>query len=267
MSSPERDDNLASATKALAEALSQFTKSIGTGISQTSSAVTRDATSQLSSSLHEAAKGLTDASNNIVNRSTDGRRARAQHTRERLLSAARHLFATRGYEGASVADIAKEAGVTKGALYANFDSKEDLFLEIMRGLTEDDAAYLASVDPEELATMIKDVSPDPDSDVSGTSHELSESLERTLLGLEGWIYAVRHEESRAEFREAYSRTLEQIAAMVGERAGHEKPTESDTDVALGLVALQTVSQILGTILGPEKVNPAIARITQRLLKT
>jgi len=56
--------------------------------------------------------------------------SRAQ-TRERLLTAARGVFARRGFHGASVDEIASEAGFSTGALYSNFDGKEDLFLVLM----------------------------------------------------------------------------------------------------------------------------------------
>jgi AcrR family transcriptional regulator len=53
------------------------------------------------------------------------------HTRERLLNAARTVFARGGYHGATVEQVASEAGFSTGALYSNFDGKEDLFLALM----------------------------------------------------------------------------------------------------------------------------------------
>src|SRR4051794_40600447 len=62
----------------------------------------------------------------------DGRRAEARGTaRHRLLDAAATVFAEHGYRAASVDAIASAAGVTKGAVYWNFDSKEDLFFALM----------------------------------------------------------------------------------------------------------------------------------------
>jgi AcrR family transcriptional regulator len=52
---------------------------------------------------------------------------RAQETRRRLLEAARHMFARRGYGQATVDDIVLEAGTSKGAFYHHFASKEELF--------------------------------------------------------------------------------------------------------------------------------------------
>ncbi len=49
---------------------------------------------------------------------------------ERLLRAATRLFAERGYEGTSVQEVVAAAGVTKGAMYHYFGSKDDLLYEI-----------------------------------------------------------------------------------------------------------------------------------------
>lgn len=54
---------------------------------------------------------------------------KAAENRIALLRAASRLFRQRGIDGAGVADIAKEAGLTQGALYAHFDSKDDLAAE------------------------------------------------------------------------------------------------------------------------------------------
>ncbi|KRB50564.1 MAG: TetR/AcrR family transcriptional regulator [Pseudomonadota bacterium] len=54
-----------------------------------------------------------------------------QQTRAKVLSAARRLFSESGYEGATIRDIAAEAGMSTGAVFANFTDKSDLFREIM----------------------------------------------------------------------------------------------------------------------------------------
>jgi len=51
----------------------------------------------------------------------------AEETRQRLLAAAAAVFARRGYDGAAISEIAAEAGVTSGAIYAHFPSKAELF--------------------------------------------------------------------------------------------------------------------------------------------
>ena len=56
------------------------------------------------------------------------RRAR---TRERLLSAAREAIAEKGFHRATLDEIAARAGLTKGAIYDNFESKDQLFLAVV----------------------------------------------------------------------------------------------------------------------------------------
>lgn len=56
--------------------------------------------------------------------------ANAQETRQRILEAARRLFAAHGYEGASNRSIADEADLTTGAIYHYFDRKLDIYLAV-----------------------------------------------------------------------------------------------------------------------------------------
>ncbi|OLF05371.1 hypothetical protein BLA60_36745 [Actinophytocola xinjiangensis] len=54
------------------------------------------------------------------------RQDRAERTRNAILDAAAEVFDERGFDGASLSDILARAGVTKGALYFHFSSKEEL---------------------------------------------------------------------------------------------------------------------------------------------
>ena len=62
------------------------------------------------------------------------RQAAKVRTRQKVLDAARSLFAERGYEPATIRDIAKGAGMSTGAVFANFQDKAELFEAV---LTED----------------------------------------------------------------------------------------------------------------------------------
>ena len=60
------------------------------------------------------------------------RRALAkQQTREKVLHAAREMFIERGYEGATIRDIARAAGMSTGAVFASFADKPELFDAIL----------------------------------------------------------------------------------------------------------------------------------------
>lgn len=69
-------------------------------------------------------------------------------TRAELLRAANRLFLRDGFVATSLAAIAEEAGLTKGAVYSNFESKEELFLALLQQADEADRWYAPSdVDP------------------------------------------------------------------------------------------------------------------------
>lgn len=55
------------------------------------------------------------------------KKRRREETRQRLLDASLSVFARHGYERATVDEIVREAGFSKGAFYVHFESKEDLF--------------------------------------------------------------------------------------------------------------------------------------------
>ena len=75
--------------------------------------------------------------------------------REQLLTSARKLFVKKGYRGTTTEEIAKNAKLTKGALYFHFKSKEDIFLELVKSITDHNRATLdaqlgESVSPSEF---------------------------------------------------------------------------------------------------------------------
>jgi AcrR family transcriptional regulator len=71
----------------------------------------------------------------------------AEETRQRLLKAAAAEFQARGFEGTRVADIARAAGVSNGALYSHFGSKAELLAEALRDHGSKELASLFLDDP------------------------------------------------------------------------------------------------------------------------
>ena len=58
------------------------------------------------------------------------REERAAATRDRLVAAARELFAERGYGAVGTEELVRHAEVTRGALYHHYRDKQDLFLAV-----------------------------------------------------------------------------------------------------------------------------------------
>ncbi|NRS47484.1 TetR/AcrR family transcriptional regulator [Brevibacillus sp. HB2.2] len=60
-----------------------------------------------------------------------------QQTMQKLIEVAREMFSKKGYADAAMEDIVKQAGVTRGALYHNFGSKEGLFEAVLASVQQE----------------------------------------------------------------------------------------------------------------------------------
>ena len=76
-------------------------------------------------------------------------------SREYIITSSQTLFAQRGYNGVSVRDIARAAGVNVAAVSYHFGSKEGLFREVIRAGTEDIRAALAELAREPMPVRDK----------------------------------------------------------------------------------------------------------------
>jgi AcrR family transcriptional regulator len=76
--------------------------------------------------------------------------------RRQIMEGARQVFLSAGFDGASMNDIARAAGVSKGTLYAYFDSKDDLFRAIIRGEYAQAAERVAFRREGEVRDMLTD---------------------------------------------------------------------------------------------------------------
>jgi AcrR family transcriptional regulator len=84
------------------------------------------------------------------------RQEQQARTRARLMQSAGKVFSRKGMQGASIDEVAEEAGYTKGAFYANFRSKEELFLAMLderfdERLAQIDRAFASDESPPEQA--------------------------------------------------------------------------------------------------------------------
>jgi AcrR family transcriptional regulator len=89
-------------------------------------------------------------------RSTERTEARRRAARERIVAAAHDLIAHGGYRAASVAAVARGAGIATGSVYRHFPSKADLFAEVFRRASqrEVDATAAATAAPGTAAERI-----------------------------------------------------------------------------------------------------------------
>ena len=78
--------------------------------------------------------------------------------RRQIMEGARQVFLSAGFDGASMNDVARAAGVSKGTLYAYFNSKDELFEAIIRGEYAQAAERLCAFPPDcgDVKTMLTD---------------------------------------------------------------------------------------------------------------
>lgn len=62
---------------------------------------------------------------------------RGAETRDRIIQEARSLFAEKGYEGTTTAEIARMAGISEGAIYRHFKDKKELFIGCVAPVVEE----------------------------------------------------------------------------------------------------------------------------------
>jgi AcrR family transcriptional regulator len=81
----------------------------------------------------------------LRSRESTGRTGNRTPVKERLLHVATRLFARHGFEGTSVQDIVDAAGVTKGAMYHYYDSKDDLLYELYHQVLSIQLSHLEQI--------------------------------------------------------------------------------------------------------------------------
>jgi AcrR family transcriptional regulator len=131
---------------------------------------------------------------------------RRQLTRDALIDAAAQVFARRGFHAASLDEIAETAGFTRGAIYKNFEGKEDLLFAVNQRINERTLAAYADLDFDQDDPM------DMASVVELWRDSVFHDTDLRALALEFDLYAIRNPEVR-ERAEAHRRA---IAHMVAE---------------------------------------------------
>ena len=133
------------------------------------------------------------------------------NTRERLLGAARSVFASSGFHGASVEEIASRAGFSTGALYSNFDGKEDLFLVLMEREINEHAREIAEAVQARESVAER---------AAGGARRWMTMIEREpellLLFTEFWAYGVRDAQVRPKVAARFAQVRELLTRLIAD---------------------------------------------------
>src|ERR1700733_5842422 len=139
------------------------------------------------------------------------RERRLEHTRSLLVDAAEEVFGEKGFVAATLDDIARTAGYTKGAIYKHFSTKEDLFLAVsdrywrryFDNFTEvmAPATHIGARELDEVAERWSQLS-------------RNRGAEHAALGLEFTLYLLRNPEARERVAAKRQDAVEALANFI-----------------------------------------------------
>jgi AcrR family transcriptional regulator len=181
---------------------------------------------------------------------------RREQTRQELLSAAEACFVSRGFHASSVDEVAERAGYTKGAVYSNFASKEDLFFAVYERRVEQALT--------EVVPGLRQAGAEHAFDWAATGAVERRDRDDGWLAVffEFWAHVLRHPELRDRFAAIHARFLEPQAEAVRALA-EDRGLALPADVTAGQVVLAWNAMELGLglerLTQPKAVDGAMGR--------
>jgi AcrR family transcriptional regulator len=175
-------------------------------------------------------------------------------TKTRLVEAAAHVFARRGYQAASVEEIAEQAGYSHGAVYSNFAGKEELFLAVFEQYMSQRIAEVTAATSTEA--------PFPERARAAADQwmrRFTEDRETFLLHLEFMIHAARNPKLSKQLGKRMAALRLELERRLSER-------EARSEVPLPLPApdLALILRALGIGLAVEALNQPEGEIDESL---
>lgn len=159
---------------------------------------------------------------------------RTEAMRRKLLKSARRIFARDGFQAARIEDIAADAGHTRGAFYAHFPAKEDLFLALLE--------HQARAHKERIQQMLENCSSEEERLGCLRDYYVARLSDRewNMLMLEFKLFALRHGKLRARLAAAHRRIRDSLHLQLIQQLLPER-LRSDRDLfelrRLGLEAM------------------------------
>lgn len=182
------------------------------------------------------------------------RRPKKAEVRQRLLTAAATLFLEKGYADSTLDDIARTAGLSKGAVYSNFDSKQEIF------------GVLLAQRRERLYEVVDAAMDDtPGRQVDGrTGHRATSAIAANIQADSAWIQLVLEFASRSGRDEAVRELYMPFLRIQQDAVAKVLAGEPDPDL-LGLIVIALRNGLaLAHTADPERVT---ADVVEQALHT
>lgn len=205
---------------------------------------------------------------------TDNLSARRKQTRSTLVEAGISVFAVKGIAGASIEEICEAGGLTRGAFYSNFSSRDELVLaaiEVRTSETLDRLDLTIQRWKDRLdSEVVEDIEDLLTTFVQETFNEERQTAARVIAEQEIELYCVRVPQLYARYQELNSYQLERLSALVATAldiigATTKIPTESLLTVLISVYQQTALQALAGKQLqDPIDIDPGL--IVQVLLQ-
>lgn len=184
---------------------------------------------------------------------------RSEETRTRITEAAIKLFSTRGFNTASVDDICEEAGISKGAFYHHFESKQALFLALLDGwLQAIDNAIQASKDMTAPETFMQMTEAFP--------YLFETAGDGLPMFLEFWLQASRDKKIWDASIAPYRRYHKYFTLLIKKGVEEGSFVEVDPELASRMIVATAMGLLLQSLLDPKGAKwEKVARESTKLL--
>jgi AcrR family transcriptional regulator len=180
--------------------------------------------------------------------------ARTDATRRKLLAAAEKIFARSGYEAARLEDIATMAGYTRGAFYANFESREDIFFALLEDWISEKLQSITSLlaryeTSKERAVALRQY-----------YVEMAHDRRLVLFSLEYKLFAVRHPEAYARIRARQDRLKKCGAEILGMVSDSPRKLGLSNRAASTALGALSHALLLERLVNPQSVSDKEVRV-------
>ena len=172
---------------------------------------------------------------------------RSEETRTKIIEAAIKLFSNSGYNKASVDDICAEAGISKGAFYHHFKSKQELFLALLDGWLEAiDNSIEASKDKTAPETLMQMTEAFP--------YIFETAGDGLPMFLEFWLQASRDKKIWDASIAPYRRYHKYFTSLINRGVEEGSFFEVDPELASRMIVSTAMGLLLQSLLDPEGAN-------------
>jgi len=187
---------------------------------------------------------------------------RSEETRTQIIKSAIKLFSIRGYAAASVDMICKDAGISKGAFYHHFESKQALFLALLD-------TWLMTID-KSIEVSRENTVPETFLLITDAFPFIFKTANEGLsMFLEFWLQASRDEKIWQASITPYRRYHKYFTALIKKGVEEGSFIEVDPELTARMIISMAMGLLLQSLLDPKgaKWDKTAREITSLMMKT